>query len=128
MPLPDAPYWGTQRMLGVGVGVAGLAGIVVGSIYGVKAANKNADSLPHCQPDNSKLCDAQGVALGEDAFGAAAVSTVGFVAGGVALVGGTILFLTAPSGAAKSTTGRPRFEAAPIVGFGVGGVSLRGVW
>jgi len=94
----------------------------------VKAANKNAESLPHCQPNNSKLCDAVGVALGEDAFGAAAVSTVGFIAGGAGLVGGTILFLTAPSGPAKSTTARPRFEAAPIVGFGVGGASLRGVW
>ena len=127
-PVPDAPYWGTQRTLGVVAGVAGLAGLVVGSIYGVKAANRNADSLPHCQPDNIKLCDAQGVALGEDAFASAAVSTVGFVAGGVGLVGGTLLFLTAPSGPAKSMTGRPRFEAAPIVGFGVGGVSLRGVW
>jgi serine/threonine-protein kinase len=127
-PPPDVPYWSTQRTLGVVVGVAGLAGVVVGSIYGVKAANKNADSLPHCQPNNSKLCDATGVALGEDAFGAAHVSTAMFIAGGVGLVGGTILFLTSPSAAAKSTTGRPRFEAAPIVGFGVGGLSLRGVW
>ena len=127
-PGAEVPYWGTQRMLGVGVGVVGLAGVVVGSVFGVKAANKNAESLPHCQPNNSKLCDATGVALGEDAFGAAAVSTVGFVAGGVALVGGTILFLTAPSGPAKSMTGRSRFEAAPIVGFGVRGVSVRGVW
>jgi serine/threonine-protein kinase len=125
---PGVPYWGTQRVLGLGIGVAGLAGIVVGSIFGVKAANKNADSLPHCQPNNIKLCDATGVALGEDAFGAAAVSTVGFIAGGLGLAGGTILFLTAPSGTSKSTVGRPRLEAAPIVGFGVGGVSLRGVW
>ena len=127
-PLPDAPYWGAQRTLGVVAGVAGLAVLVVGSIYGVKAANKNADSLPHCQPNNIKLCDAQGVALGEDAFAAAAVSTAGFVAGGVGLVGGTILFLTAPSGPVKGATGRLRFEAAPMVGFGVGGLSLRGVW
>jgi hypothetical protein len=106
----------------------GLAGVVVGSIFGVKAANKNAESLPHCLPNNSKLCDAVGVSLGEDAFGAAAVSTGAFIAGGVGLVGGTILFLTAPSGSVKSTTGRSRFEAAPVVGLGVGGVSLRGVW
>ena len=128
IPLPDVPYWGAQRTLGVVAGVAGLAGLVVGSIYGVKAANKNADSLPHCQPNNSKLCDAQGVQLGEYAFGASYVSTAGFIAGGVALVGGTILFLTAPSATARSKTGRPRFEAAPIVGFGLGGLSVRGVW
>ena len=126
-PGADVPHWGTQRTLGAGVGVAGLVSVVVGSIHGVKAANKNAESLPHCQPDNSKLCDAVGVALGEDAFGAAAVSTVGFIAGSVGLVGGTILFLTAPSGPVKSATGRLRFEAAPIVGFAMGGVSLRGV-
>ena len=127
-PLPDVPYWGTQRMFGLGVGVVGLAAIVVGSIYGVKAANKDAATLPHCQPDNKKLCDAQGVALGEEAFEAAALSTVGFVAGGVGLVGGTILFLTAPSGPAKRATGWRRFEASPMVGVGVGGFSVRGVW
>jgi hypothetical protein len=127
-PVPDAPYWGAQRTLGVVAGVAGLAGLVVGSIYGVKAANKNAESLPHCQPNNTKLCDAQGVALGEDAFAAAHVSTAGFIAGGVGLVGGTILFLTAPSANAKSTSGSLRFEAQPIVGFGVAGLSVRGAW
>jgi serine/threonine-protein kinase len=127
-PSPDVPYWGAQRTLGVVAGVAGLAGLVVGSIYGVKAANKNADSLPHCQPNNIKLCDAQGVQLGEDAFGAAAVSTVGFVAGGLALAGGTVLFLSAPSGPAKRTSGSLRFEAQPIVGFSVAGLSVRGAW
>ena len=127
-PVPDAPYWGTQRGVGLGLGLAGLVGIVVGSVYGVKAANKNADSLPHCQPNNSKLCDVTGVQLGEDAFGASYVSTAGFLAGGAGLVGGTILFLTAPAAPAKSTSGRRRFEATPVVGFGMGGLSVRGVW
>jgi serine/threonine-protein kinase len=122
------PYWGTQRVLGLSAGVAGVVGIVIGSIYGVKAASKDAESLPHCLPSNKKLCDAQGVALGEDAFDAAAASTAGFVAGGVGLVGGTILFFTAPSGSSQGNAARPLFVARPVVGPGIGGLSLRGEW
>ena len=125
---PEVPFWGAQRTIGLAAGVVGLAGVIVGSIYGVKAGNKNAESLPHCQPTNSNLCDAQGVALGEDAIAAGNTSTVAFVIGGAALVGGTILFLTAPSSRAKRTATLRRFEAQPLVGMGIVGLSLRAVW
>jgi serine/threonine-protein kinase len=127
-PPPAVPFWGTQRVLGLSAGVAGVVGIVIGSIYGVKAASKDAESLPHCLPNNKKLCDAQGVALGEDAFDAAAASTAGFVAGGVGLVGGAILFFTAPSGSSQGNAARPLFVARPVVGPGIGGLSVRGEW
>jgi hypothetical protein len=122
------PYWNTQRSVAVGLGAVGLVGIVVGSIFGIKAANKNAESLPHCLPDNAKRCDAQGVALGDDALAAAKVSTISFVIGGAALVGGTIVFLTASSSTPKSKSGLRRIEARPSVGVGVGGLTLRGEW
>lgn len=122
------PFWNTQRYVGAGIGAAGLVGVVVGSIFGIKAVNKNAESLPHCLPDNTKRCDAQGVALGADALAAAKVSTVGFVIGGAALVGGTIVFLTAPSGPPKNKSGLRRIEAIPLVGLGFGGMTLRGEW
>jgi hypothetical protein len=113
------PYWNTQRSVGLGLGFAGLAGVVVGSIFGARAAGANTDSLPHCLPDDITRCDAQGVALRNDAFSSATVSTVAFVVGGAALVGGTITFLTAPSGTAK---------IQPVVGAGFGGLTLRGTW
>jgi hypothetical protein len=122
------PSWNTQRYIGGGVGAAGLVGMVIGSIFGIKAVNKNADSLPHCLPNNSKRCDAQGVALSADALAAAKVSTLGFVIGGAALIGGTIVLFTASSGAPKNKSGLRRIEAQPLVGLGVGGMTLRGDW
>jgi len=122
------PFWNTQRGVGTGIGAVGLVGVVVGSIFGIKAVNKNAESLPHCLPNNSKRCDAQGVALGADALAAGNVSTISFVIGGAALVGGTIVFLTASPSAPQSKSGLRRVEAQPLVGLGVGGFTLRGEW
>jgi serine/threonine-protein kinase len=122
------PFWNTQRYIGGGIGAAGLVGVVIGSVFGIKAANKNADSLPHCMPNNSKRCDAAGVALGADALSAAKVSTLGFMIGGAALIGGSIVLLTAPSGAPKNKIGLRRIEAQPLVGLGAGGMTLRGEW
>jgi hypothetical protein len=123
-----APFWSTQRSLGLGIGFAGVAGVLVGSIFGAKAAGANTDSLPHCQPNDVTLCDAQGVALRNDAFSAATVSTVSFIVGGAALVGGTIVFLTAPSSKPTSAAGAPRIELQPRVAVGSGGFTLRGTW
>jgi serine/threonine-protein kinase len=126
---PVRPFWGTQRVVGLGVGAAGVVGIVIGTIYGVKTGNTNAEALRHCQP-GSNLCDAQGVALGEDAFGSATVSTAAFVVGGAAIAAGTVLFVTAPSSAPQSKNrlaGR-RLEARPLVGWGFGGITLGGEW
>jgi hypothetical protein len=105
--------------VGLGLGVVGVAGVVVGAIFGTKAAGKNTDSLPHCLPDDITQCDATGVGLRTEAFSAATVSTVAMVVGGAALVGVTITFLTAPSGTAK---------IQPVVGSGFGGLTLRGTW
>jgi serine/threonine-protein kinase len=120
-PMPGAPQagWSTQRYVGLGLGVVGVAGVVVGAIFGTKAAGKNTDSLPHCLPSDITRCDATGVGLRNDAFSAATVSTVAMLVGGAALVGGTITFLTAPSGTAK---------IQPVVGAGFGGLTLRGTW
>lgn len=120
-PLAGAPEpsWSTQRYVGLGLGFVGVAGVVVGAIFGMKAAGKNTDSLSHCLPNDITRCDATGVGLRNDAFSAAAVSTIAMVVGGAALVGGTITVLTAPSGTAK---------IQPVVGAGFGGLTLRGTW
>jgi serine/threonine-protein kinase len=125
--VPEAPYWGGQRIAGVVVGVAGLGGLVVGSIFGLQAAKKNSDAAPHCLPSNPRLCDAEGVSLGEDAYGPATVSTIGFIAGGVALAGGVLLFVTAPS---ATSNGSGKAAAGPAVGLnlGLGSASFRGAW
>jgi serine/threonine-protein kinase len=113
------PFWNTQRTVGLGIGGAGLVGVVVASIFGAKASGKNSDSLAHCRAADPTRCDSQGVALREDAYSAATVSTILFIVGGAMTGAGAVTFLTAPSGA-------PKIE--PVVGVGVGGLTLRGSW
>lgn len=116
---PETSSWSTQRYVGLGIGAAGIVSGVVGAIFGGKAAGKNSDSLPHCLPNDITHCNATGIALRDDAFSAAQVSTILFIAGGAAVAAGTITFLTAPAGKAK---------IQPVVGAGFGGLTLRGTW
>ncbi len=131
LPAPATPApagWSTQRTVGIVVGAAGLVGIVVGSVFGAKAMSADSDSHAHCVAPELTRCDPQGQQLGKDAFSAATASTVGFLLGGAAVVGGVVTFLTAPTGAQKSASGAWRFEARPMVGAQGGGLVLSGRW
>jgi serine/threonine-protein kinase len=86
----------TQRTIGLIVGGVGVVGIVVGSVFGLKAKSKNDQSKKEC-PADPNVCSAAGVELRDQALNAAKIGTVGMIVGGVGLVGGITLFLTAPS-------------------------------
>lgn len=87
----------TQRTIGLVVGGVGVVGVVVGTIFGLKAKSKNDQSKDNCSKTNPNDCGSSGVALRNQALDAAKVSTAGFIIGGVALAGGVVLFFTAPS-------------------------------
>jgi len=100
----------TSRTVGVVLMGVGAAGMVVGTIFGVDALQKNNDAKDICGDDTS--CPTQeGEDLSDDAQQAALVSTIGFVAGGAALVGGAVLYLTAPDGSEAG-----RMQLSPIAG------------
>ena len=105
------------RLVGFIAGGAGLAGLAVGTAFGLMASRSM--STPHCDA-SAKVCD-PGV-IG-DAKSAATVSTIGFVAGSVLLAGGLGLVLVT-----RKETNSARLEAAPTVGLNGGGLSLRGAW
>jgi hypothetical protein len=111
----------SQRIAGVALGVVGAAGIVVGSVFGVSAKSKLADSKPYCR--TADLCTAEGLDLVSEARTSATLSTIGFVAGGAALVGGLVVFLTAPSGAPRPAAAA-RF--VPLLGPQVVGGTFQG--
>jgi hypothetical protein len=56
------------------------------------AGTKNDDSKPHC-PDDPNRCNATGVALRDDAFLFANLSTAGFIVGGAALAAAAVLWI-----------------------------------
>ena len=125
LPAEQAPASGggsPLKLVGfiaAGVGVAGLA---VGTIFGLKASSKL--SAPQCDT-SSKMCDPGVVS---DAKSAATVSTIGFIAGAVLVAGGVTLVLLAPKGGSGAETKSARLSAAPMIGMNVGGLSLRGAW
>jgi hypothetical protein len=72
----------------VGVGVAGLA---VGSAFGLSAMAARSDASPHCQGNR---CDQVGVDARDRAFDRARVSTIAFGVAAVGVAAGAILIFT----------------------------------
>lgn len=100
----------TARTVGVVLMGVGAAGLVVGSVFGIDALQKNSDAKDICGDDAS--CPSQeGEDLSNEAQDAALVSTIGFIAGGASLVAGAVVYFTAADG---SETGR--MQVSPVAG------------
>ena len=114
---------GTQRIVSyVAMGLGGV-GVVVGVIFGLRTSSIWTDAKTHC---TGLECDRTGVTLATDAKNAGTISTISFVAGGVLLAGGAVLFFTAPSGSAKSSSSGKQSEPALGIGVGLGSMTLQG--
>ena len=88
-----------QRVTGLVLGGVGIAGLGVGTYFGVRAKATNDDAENnHC---SAVSCDPAGGALLDEARGRATISTIAFAAGAAMLVAGAILYVTAPAGAAR---------------------------
>lgn len=126
-PAPAAARaWSTQRKIALGVGGVGLAGVVVGSVFGAITLSKTSATKDHCSTATPPRCDPTGLSLFSDAKTTANVSNVGLAVGGAAVIGGVVLFLTAPAGAAPAPAAR--VKVLPVVGLGATGLLLQGVW
>jgi hypothetical protein len=108
----------SRRLIGLGIGGAGVVAVVTGLVFGSLARSDLNKSEAHCGSDN--LCDQTGVDLVADAKSSANISTALVTVGGAALIGGGILWLTAPK---KSDS---KLRAMPTAGPGHVGVALTG--
>jgi hypothetical protein len=97
----------TQRLAGIVVGAAGIAGLGLGGIFGVLASSSWSNAKRDCPTATG--CSSTAMNERSSAVTDATVSTVGFIAGGVLLAGGLTLFFTAPKGEAP----RVGLEARP---------------
>jgi hypothetical protein len=104
----------TRRWIGIGVGGLGVIGIGIGSALGLVAKSNfdKSNSGGRCNKDTN-FCTSDGLALRKDAQSAATGSTIGFVAGGVALAAGVVLYVTAPRGGEQTGI---TISPAPIAG------------
>jgi hypothetical protein len=109
---------GTQRMIGLVIGGVGIVGLVVGSVLGLMASSSwntaQKDAWPQAQTDQ------------QTASAYATGSTIAFIAGGAAVAGGAVLWLTAPKAERSPSSGAAAWAIAPRVGPGGGGLVLRG--
>ena len=121
---PERSNGSTQRVLGLGLVGAGVVGVAIGGLFGLNAKSKNDDAKAFCNGDESR-CSAPGVAAVNDAKSSATISTVAFLAGGAALIGGAALFLTAPK-STPTTASAPRLQASWMPGGA--GLTMRGAW
>jgi hypothetical protein len=85
-----------QRIAGLALAGVGVVGVAAGTLFGLKARSSWDDAKSHCT-SYPYGCGSDGVSLGDDTKQAATLSTVSFVVGGVGLVGGAVLYFTAPS-------------------------------
>jgi hypothetical protein len=114
---------GTQRTLALITGGVGLAGLAVGTAFGILAIADHHTAHQVC-PLPSEGCDSTGVSDWRNAVTAGDVSTAGFIVGGVGAAAGLTLFFTAP----KDTKREAGFVLRPELGFGPRSMTLRGTW
>jgi hypothetical protein len=124
-PSPDQHREGGvqgRRLLGLGVGGVGVAGVVVGSIFGGLADAAWHDQKSACGSPASCTNAGHAAALSDHTSLTTdgAVSTTAFIAGGALLAAGIVLFLTAPPRAA--TAGR--LTIVPAVGPGQASIAV----
>jgi hypothetical protein len=106
--------WRTVGWVASGAGVAGLA---VGTVFGLVALG---DKTSHCTGD---LCD-PGTSSNVRTW--ALISDIGWIAGGVLLAGGAALLLFGPSGSEPGATASVKL--APTMLSGGGGAALGGTF
>ena len=127
VPRAEEPRSGAgQRTIGLVVAGVGVVGVGVGSVFGLMATSAQSEADKECNPDGTR-CTRAGVEKNQDAHSAATLSTVSFIAGGVLLVGGAVLYFTAPKDTPKTALlRRVRVGAAPTPTGGA--VMIGGAW
>ncbi len=122
-PEPARSFWTLQRDLGLAAAGAGVASVVVGSVFGAQAASSWSSFKSMCNP--SACANASARPTYDDARSDGTLSTVFIIAGAVAVAGGATLFFLPTGGTAKA--GASAYWA-PYAGPGGGGMNLRGTF
>jgi hypothetical protein len=110
----DAPAgWGGRHTAGAVIAGVGLVAIGIGAGFGADATGKHNASKAACPA--RRECSPNAIELENAARGSATGSTAALIAGGVALAGGAVLFLTAGWPFGASGAGEKKSGAAVTV-------------
>jgi hypothetical protein len=113
------------RLVGIAVGGVGVAGLVIGTVFGIDAmSNLNESNTLHCKQNGA--CPTQaGVNDRNAAQSLATGSTIAFAAGGALVVGGALLYVFAPKITVHKTSSA---AIVPTVGPSGSGLAVLGAW
>jgi hypothetical protein len=105
-----------QDVVAISAGGVGVAGVIIGTVFGLKSQSKHAQSDDYCTGHTCQ--DQRGVELMNEARTAGTISTTAFVIGGVGLATGAVLWLARPFG----------LRANAAVAVAPGSFEVRGAW
>lgn len=98
VPLGQSRANPTYRVVGGVAAGLGVAGVVVGSIFGLSARSKRDDAREICRANDPKQCHNEaGLDVWRDASTAGTISTIGFIVGPALIATGVVLWVIAPS-------------------------------
>lgn len=122
---PASHDGGSMKTIGFVAGGVGIAGVAVGSIFGLLASSAWNNSKSEC---NTMTCSNHQGAVNDHNTSVTdgTISTVGFIAGGALLATGVVLVLVGGGHSASSPTGAAGLLVTPAVGVGSGGITLSG--
>jgi hypothetical protein len=124
-PPPPRPGMPTPRKIALAAGGLGVAGVVIGTVFGLRARSQWSSAQATCvDPAIDRGCTSAGNQLSRDALTSAAVSTVGFAVAGAAVVAAGVLWFSAR----PPTYGGPAasLRISPVVGPGVAEARIEG--
>lgn len=113
----------SQKIVGLVLGGVGVAALGVAAGLGLRARARWNDAQSDCE---GTVCGPRGVALADEANRAAALADIGLVVGGVALVAGVVIFVTAPT--VEPVAPKAAARLVPWVGPTTAGLGLVGVF
>ncbi len=115
-PPPPPPQEEPSRVPAYAALGVGVVGVGIGTVFGVMASSKKGDLEDRCP---NKICTTDPADDIDSGKTLGTVSTVGFIVGGVGLIAGAYLFLTAGPKRTATT------KVSPFVGLGSAGVTGR---
>jgi hypothetical protein len=83
-------------MIGIAVGAVGIAGVAFGAVAGLVASSTYSSAKDACGGGTVCPPGSDGLSKRASASDWAAASTIGFIAGGVLVGAGVVVYLTAP--------------------------------
>jgi hypothetical protein len=117
--------WSTQHSLALAAGGVGLAGVTAGTFLGLAVGSQMRRARALCS-DGSSGCSEEALSLQDQARGYSTASTIAFCAGAAGILGGVVLWLSAPRELERPRDARIRVE--PSVGLESAGIQAVGTW